>query len=69
MPEGYRIVITVVSQKGMCSAGHKKGDSWTLDELTPAGLCMYAFDAIYPKRWLSSSVPGFPGKKTATFLL
>ena len=38
------IKITVRSQKGFCSAGHKVGDSWIIDDMkTPGGICLDGF--------------------------
>jgi uncharacterized repeat protein (TIGR04076 family) len=38
------IKITVKSQKGFCSAGHKVGDSWILEDTkTPGGICLDGF--------------------------
>ena len=38
----------VVSQKGTCSAGHKVGDSFIIGQKTPAGMCSWAFAALFP---------------------
>ena len=48
----YYVGIKVVSQTGTCLGGHKVGEEWLMkgkDELwkTPAGICIFAFDAIY----------------------
>ena len=51
MAENYDVAIRIVSQKGTCEAGHKVGDEWTItvqDFKTPQGMCIYAFDAIFP---------------------
>ncbi len=47
------IRIKVISQKGVCLGGHKVGDEWVMRGnedgwKTPAGICMFAFSAIYP---------------------
>jgi uncharacterized repeat protein (TIGR04076 family) len=45
----YKVVITVVSVKGECAAGHKVGDSWVIEEdKTPAGMCSWAYAALAP---------------------
>jgi uncharacterized repeat protein (TIGR04076 family) len=42
-----KVVATVTS--GKCNQGfHKVGDSFTIGELTPDGMCTSAFDAIFP---------------------
>ena len=38
----------VISQKGTCVAGHKVGDEFDIGELTPAGICPWAFHAFFP---------------------
>ena len=49
MAERYDILVRVISQKGTCSARHKVGDEWvTNDQQTPAGICPYAFNALFP---------------------
>ena len=57
MAERYEVAIKVVSQQGTCVAHHKVGDEWVITsektpsgiaEKTPEGICIYAFDAMYP---------------------
>jgi len=48
MAETYDVVVRVISQKGTCGPGHKVGDEWTISSGTPEGMCLSAFDAIYP---------------------
>jgi len=49
MAQVDRMVIKVISQKGTCDAGHKVGDEWVIEgEHAPAGICIYAFHAIFP---------------------
>lgn len=43
----YDVKVKVVSQKGNCGAGHRVGDEWTIGDKTPAGICMYAFNALF----------------------
>jgi len=40
--------IKVISQKGFCGALHKEGDSWEVDLHTPGGMCLSAWNTIYP---------------------
>lgn len=42
------MVIRVVSQRGTCLCGHKVGDEFVLGDVAPAGLCSWAFNAIFP---------------------
>ena len=41
------VKVTVI--KGKCQGGfHQKGDSFIIDEFTPAGMCIGAWDSISP---------------------
>ena len=42
------IIAKVISQKGTCSAGHKVGDKFSIGELTPNGMCAWAYHSLYP---------------------
>ena len=51
MAERYDVAIKVISQKGFCADGHKVGDEWVIDaqsDKTTGGICLDAFDALYP---------------------
>ena len=48
MAESYQVVARIVSQKGTCDAGHKVGDEFVIGNKTPAGMCSWAFYAIFP---------------------
>lgn len=48
MADRYEIVVKVISQKGTCVNEHKVGDRWVITKQTPAGLCMTAYDVMYP---------------------
>ncbi|MBA7587302.1 hypothetical protein ES708_29328 [subsurface metagenome] len=49
MAEEYNVAVRVISQKGHCTAGHKVGDEWVIkNQMTPAGMCAYAFSAVFP---------------------
>lgn len=45
---GYRIVGTVASVAGQCSAGHKEGESFEISCHNPAGLCGFFYHRIFP---------------------
>jgi uncharacterized repeat protein (TIGR04076 family) len=50
MADRYSIKISVISQKGHCSAGHRVGDQWIIDSKTiqaPAGMCLHALHALH----------------------
>ena len=46
--EQYEVLARVVSQKGTCALGHKVGDEFLIGHRTPAGMCSFAFDAVFP---------------------
>jgi len=48
MAEHYKVSIKVVSQKGTCALGHKVGDQWIVDWKTPEGICLSAFNSLFP---------------------
>ena len=48
MVESYDVVTKVVSQKGTCGAEHKVGDQWVIGSKTPEGICLSAFNALFP---------------------
>ena len=48
MAEKYDVVARVISQKGTCGADHKVGQEWVIGSKTPDGICLSAFNAIFP---------------------
>ena len=44
----YNVAIKVISQKGTCWAEHKVGDEWIVRGKSPEGMCLSAFNALYP---------------------
>jgi uncharacterized repeat protein (TIGR04076 family) len=42
----YPVKIEVISQKGTCHLGHKVGDTWTVKDVTPCGMCIGAFNSL-----------------------
>jgi uncharacterized repeat protein (TIGR04076 family) len=44
----YEVVIKLVGNKKTCHSGHKIGDEWVFDYLTPPGMCSLAYNALYP---------------------
>ncbi|MFC1980584.1 TIGR04076 family protein, partial [Chloroflexota bacterium] len=48
MAERYKVSIKIVSQKGTCASEHKVGDKWKVDEKTPEGMCLSAFNSLLP---------------------
>ena len=48
MAEHYKVSVKVVSQKGTCAQEHKVGDHWIVDQKTPEGICLSAFNSLFP---------------------
>ena len=48
MVKERKVAAVVVSQKGTCAAGHKVGDEFAMGDKAPAGMCSWAFYAIFP---------------------
>jgi len=44
----YEVVIRLVGNLSPCHSGHKIGDEWVFNYMTPPGMCSLAFNAIYP---------------------
>ena len=48
MDTGYDIEVKVISKQGECSSGHEVGDSWIIGSKSAEGMCLGAFNAVYP---------------------
>ena len=48
MAEKYDIKVKVISQKGTCVKDHKIGDEFFVSKTTPEGICLSAFNALFP---------------------
>lgn len=44
----YELTARVISQTGHCALTHKVGDEFRIGEKTPAGMCSWAFYALFP---------------------
>jgi len=44
----HQMTAKVISQQGTCEAGHKVGDEIAIGQLTPPGMCSWAFCALFP---------------------
>lgn len=44
----YKVKVKVLSQKGVCAAGHKVGDEYVISRHTPEGFCIFAYSALDP---------------------
>lgn len=60
MAEMFPVKLKVVSQKGTCAAGHTEGDEFFSSGLTPEGVCLEAFHALYPSLWALMMGGSFP---------
>jgi uncharacterized repeat protein (TIGR04076 family) len=47
MENNTNLKAVVIEAKGMCNAGHKKGDIISLDCLRPGGLCGFFYNQIF----------------------
>ncbi|MFC1987527.1 TIGR04076 family protein [Chloroflexota bacterium] len=47
-PKRYEVQAKVISIKGTCNAGHNVGDEWVIGRTTPEGICLSAFNSIFP---------------------
>jgi uncharacterized repeat protein (TIGR04076 family) len=69
MAERYAIAIKVVSQKGTCDHQHKVGDEWIMRGETPEGICLSAFNSLFPDSRVlefGGSLPWEPDPEVAT---
>ncbi len=48
MAERYEVAVKVISQKGTCAQEHKVGEEWVIGSKTPAGICLSAFNVLFP---------------------
>jgi uncharacterized repeat protein (TIGR04076 family) len=63
MSEWYQVKAKVISQKGTCSAGHKVGEEFTIDDVVPTGMCSWAFQTLFPIVSALKSGGSFPWEK------
>lgn len=61
MAETHEVAVKVVFQKGTCAIQHKVGDEWVIkDGKTPPGICLAAFNALFPGAWVLMFGGSFP---------
>ena len=60
MTEMHEVIAKVISQKGICSARHKVGDEFCIGQETPAGMCSWAFCALFPFTTVLQAGSSFP---------
>ena len=49
MADRYEVGVKIISQKGSCAYEHKVGEEWVIGAKTPEGICLSAFNAMYPQ--------------------
>ena len=52
MSERYKVAISVISQSGTCIHNHRVEDKWIVEEKTPEGICLTAFNDLLPHIWV-----------------
>ena len=58
-----QVTARVVSQKGTCAAGHGVGDEFAIGQVTPPGMCAWAFYALFPFAQVFTFEGQFPWEK------
>ena len=48
MAENYSLKITLTSNQKPCHMGHQPGDEWLFEGKTPSGMCVLAYNTIFP---------------------
>ena len=48
MADQYQVIAQVVKQEGTCECEHRVTDEFAVGDLTPAGMCSFAFYAMFP---------------------
>jgi len=57
------IIAEVISQKGICEAGHKVGDKFIVGQQTPPKMCSWAFHTLFPLAEVLDFGGSFPWEK------
>ena len=60
MADSHKVSVRVASQKGSCEAGHKVNDQWIIDTKTPEGICLFAFNSLFPSLQVLAFGGSFP---------
>ena len=59
----YEVHIKLIDNQSFCHSGHKIGDEWVFDYMTPGGICSLAYNAKYPTALTLQFGKTFPWKK------
>lgn len=46
--ENYSILFKLIGNQNPCNQGHQIGEEWLWEDKVPAGLCTFAFNALFP---------------------
>ncbi len=60
MAEMKKVIARVISQRGVCTAGHRVGDEFPVGEMTPPNVCSFAYCAVWPFALALQSGGSFP---------
>jgi len=61
----FYIKAKVISQKGVCAAGHKVGDEFIIGQNTESGLCSWSFFTLFPFAQVLQFGGSFPWEQDA----
>ncbi|UCE98240.1 MAG: TIGR04076 family protein [Dehalococcoidia bacterium] len=61
----FDIKAKVISQKGVCAAGHKVGDEFIIGQNTESGLCSWSFFTLFPFAQVLQFSGSFPWEQDA----
>jgi uncharacterized repeat protein (TIGR04076 family) len=56
----YDVVIRLVANQHPCHSGHKIGEEWVFDFQPPHGLCMFAYNSLFPFALVLKTGGAFP---------
>lgn len=63
MDTRYKITARIIHIDGICSMGHKIGDEFIIDDITPDKMCSWAFHSIFPFYSVLKYNGSFPWEK------
>jgi len=61
----YKIIARVISQSGVCECGNEVGDEFVIGEMTPPGMCSWAFHTLFPFAEVLAFGGSFPWEEDA----
>src|SRR4030042_1717063 len=69
MADNYSVSIKLVSNLNPCHIGQKPGDKWLFEGKTPAGMCVFAYNSLYPFILVLQSGGNFPWQDNPDVLI